>query len=161
MALENPRFEDSPVLFISGIQRAYPTGTLHRAVEQWGVLPAVLPQIVGRVGANTYGLWFDLFKKDQPSQLVTGAQVGQFAPISNALNLYEIPALRYAIFTHRGHVSDLSKTLEEVFEKWLPRSGKKHFQAQGGSPDYMEVYPPGFVAETGLGPIELWVPINK
>lgn len=160
MALENPRYEDSPALFITGVHQTYPHGTLDRSIEQLSALPTFLPLMLGRIGANTYGLWYDLFKTDKLTQLVTGARIGQFSPINTQLSLFELPAQRYAVFTHRGHISEMSKTRAEVFERWLPRSGKKHYQPPQGFLDCMEVYPEGFVAETGLGPIELWVPIQ-
>jgi AraC family transcriptional regulator len=72
---------------------------------------------------------------------------------SATLNL---PAKRYAVFTHEGSISTLCETIDRVFHQWLPTVG----QALTGNPDYFERYGEAFDPETGRGDVEIWVPIK-
>ncbi len=73
---------------------------------------------------------------------------GEFARI-------RIPAQRYAVFSHRGHISTLRATVYTIWNKWLPASGHAHADA----PDF-ERYDERFDAESGTGTVEIWLPIN-
>ena len=39
------------------------------------------------------------------------------------LDTLEIPAANYAVFKHQGALCDISKTYDEIFQKWMPSSG--------------------------------------
>ena len=43
-------------------------------------------------------------------------------PLPAGLDLLEIAAGTYVVFTHRGHVRDFFQTLNTIFHHWLPRS---------------------------------------
>jgi AraC family transcriptional regulator len=58
------------------------------------------------------------------------------------------------VFTHRDHVSRLRATVYTIWNKWLPSSGHEHADA----PDF-ELYS-RFDPRTGLGMIEIWLPIK-
>jgi AraC family transcriptional regulator len=72
-----------------------------------------------------------------------------------------IPAGRYAVFTHRGNAADVRQTVDAALSQWLPKSGKEHFKSARTAPDFLELYGPGFDPKTGLGDIEVWIPIKK
>ena len=65
-----------------------------------------------------------------------------------------IPAGRYAVFTHRGHISDIRRTWYTIWNKALPDAGLTARQA----PDF-ELYDRRFDPETGRGEVEIWVPV--
>jgi AraC family transcriptional regulator len=70
-----------------------------------------------------------------------------------------VPALRYAVFTHRAHVSRLGETVNAIHRTWSPASG--HTAAHGaGLPDFLERYGEGFDPATGTGDLEVWYPIG-
>lgn len=66
----------------------------------------------------------------------------------------DIPAHRYAVFTHSGHISDFAKTVYTIWNKALPDAGLKSAQA----PDF-ERYDHRFDGRTGRGEVEIWIPI--
>ncbi|MBN2368424.1 AraC family transcriptional regulator [Candidatus Woesearchaeota archaeon] len=37
-----------------------------------------------------------------------------------------IPKSKYAVFTHKGHVSNIGKTWDYAYKEWLPRSNFKY-----------------------------------
>lgn len=60
----------------------------------------------------------------------------------------------YAVFTHSGHISDLSKTIYTIWNKTMPDSGLEAAKA----PDF-EVYDHRFDGRTGRGEMEIWIPV--
>jgi AraC family transcriptional regulator len=59
------------------------------------------------------------------------------------------------VFTHRKHFSSIPKTIEAIWNKWLPNSG--YTPAESPSFErYTEEYDP----KTGTGGTEIWVPIK-
>jgi AraC family transcriptional regulator len=62
---------------------------------------------------------------------------------------------RYAVFSHREHISTIRSTWTTVWNKWLPESGHELADA----PDF-ERYGAEFDPRTGSGGLELWVPIK-
>jgi AraC family transcriptional regulator len=131
-----PRFENGGALLIVGLRERVESVTSIPA--QWQrTLAYKTPKRVGRVD---YGLSFD--SSDLPKEL----------------SCVSIPAQKYAVFSHPGHVSELHQTCQQI-EKWLPQSGYEHVKASD-APDFFERYGEEFDPETGRGDIEIWVPIK-
>lgn len=78
---------------------------------------------------------------------VRGTAVGGLA-------LLHIPAQRYAVFFHAGHISAIRMSYRAIFDESLPASG---LCATGG-PDF-ERYDERFDAGTGEGGVEIWIPV--
>jgi AraC family transcriptional regulator len=62
---------------------------------------------------------------------------------------------------HRGHVSKLRDTLDNIWHNWFPGSGHEVARATGGAPDFFERYGEKFDPRTGMGDIEVWIPIQS
>jgi AraC family transcriptional regulator len=60
-----------------------------------------------------------------------------------------------AVVTHEGHVSALPQTIEKIWGQWVPDSALKTAKAP-----CFERYTEKFDAKTGIGPIEIWVPLE-
>ena len=71
------------------------------------------------------------------------------------LKRVRIPEQRYAVFTHRGPVSNIRATWEAIHQ-WLPTSGYKRLRA----PDF-ERYGEKFDARSKSGWVEIWVPVES
>jgi AraC family transcriptional regulator len=66
----------------------------------------------------------------------------------------DLPAQRYAVFTHDGHISALPKTVYTVWNKVLPDMGLQPAM----TPDF-ELYDHRFNPQTGEGTVEIWIPV--
>ncbi len=66
-----------------------------------------------------------------------------------------IPEQRYAVFTHRGHVSTIRRTHNTIWTTWLPQSGHDVADAP-----HFERYGDDFDGQAGVGGIEVWLPIG-
>jgi len=71
----------------------------------------------------------------------------------------QLPARRYAIFAHRGHVSTLQQTIAAIFSQWLPQSGQRVTPPAAGALGFIERYGEGFNPQSGRGDIEVWLPL--
>lgn len=63
-----------------------------------------------------------------------------------------VPAGSYLVFPHEGHVSTLHKTVSAACAGRRPAKGL---------PSFLEYYGPGFDPDTGLGDIEVWLPLAE
>ncbi len=66
-----------------------------------------------------------------------------------------IPAHKYAVFRHVGHVSDMPKTVYTIWNKALPDAGLTPAKAAD-----FEVYDKRFDVPTGRGVVEIWIPVG-
>ncbi|MBY0547527.1 MAG: AraC family transcriptional regulator [Candidatus Obscuribacterales bacterium] len=67
----------------------------------------------------------------------------------------ELPAGRYAKFTHRGAIAELPHTVDYIWGTWLPK-GEYEFR---DAPDF-EIYDERFDPETMQGEIDIYVPVK-
>jgi AraC family transcriptional regulator len=66
-----------------------------------------------------------------------------------------IPEQRYAVFSHGEHISTIRRTINTIWNHWLPASGLKAADAPS-----FERYGENFDSLTGNGGFEIWVPIK-
>ena len=66
----------------------------------------------------------------------------------------DIPAGRYAVFTHEGNIGDLPRTIYTIWNKALPEAGL----APAMAPEF-ERYDARFDPVTGRGVVEIWIPL--
>lgn len=159
--LEQPRFVDSPAITVAGLDQRYLPEQMPHIPEQWKRLQGELQYLTGRVGQDSFGVWYNVRSAPgTPMVYFSAVRIGEFSPLPR-MSRAIIPAGRYAVFAHRGHVSEIRKTCDAIGTEWLPKSGKEHFRSEPGAPDFFERYGPGFNPETGLGDIEVWFPIKK
>ncbi|MDO5630900.1 MAG: AraC family transcriptional regulator [Paracoccus sp. (in: a-proteobacteria)] len=73
---------------------------------------------------------------------------------SDGMEHIDIPAGRYAVFSHKGHIADLPKTVYTIWNQSLTDLGLTPEKR----PDF-ERYDSRFDPETGRGVVEIWIPI--
>jgi AraC family transcriptional regulator len=86
---------------------------------------------------------------------VAGVEPTAGAKVPAGMDSVSIPANRYAVFTHSGHISDLPKTVYTIWNKALPDAGLDPAKA----PDF-ELYDRRFDPATGRGSVEIWIPVG-
>jgi AraC family transcriptional regulator len=81
--------------------------------------------------------------------------VAAFSDLPAEFARLRIPAQRYAIFTHREHVSTMRDVSMAIWTKWLPESGFKAVDSP-----YLEYYGEELDGRTGMGGYQIWIPIK-
>ncbi len=85
---------------------------------------------------------------------ICAAEVSSFGQLPQDLVRIGIPARRYAVFEHRGHVSTLFDTYAAIWNEALQEHGWAPAQAP-----VIERHSPSFDPQTGEGGLSLWIPL--
>lgn len=151
--LEKPRYENAKTLLIAGLTARYDKQTKSGIPAQWQRFLPHLGHVPGQVGKVAYGVCHNT---DDTGQLdyLCGVEVEDFARVPPEFARIRIPAHRYVVFTHTGHISAINGTWEAICGNWLPASGHRMADA----PDF-ERYGEAFDSATGTGGLEIWIPI--
>jgi AraC family transcriptional regulator len=88
-------------------------------------------------------------------EYICGVEVSDFSRLPKELSRVRIPEHRYAVFTHRDHISTIRRVWFSIFDKWLPESGFQVAEA----PEF-ERYGAEFDPRSGNGGFEIWIPIK-
>jgi AraC family transcriptional regulator len=154
VTLEEPRFEERPAFLVAGLGDRYTFATNQGIPFLWQRFVPWIGHIPGQVGGTTYGVCCN---QDGAGRFdyVAGVEIGSFADLSPELQRVRIPPRRYAVFTHRDHVSTMRLTVYTIWTKYLPESGLEI----ADSPDF-ERYGEDYDAAAGIGAAEIWVPIE-
>jgi AraC family transcriptional regulator len=154
--LTPPRFENGKPLLITGLLVPYDTAPLQGSAAQWQRLAAYFGKIPGQVGRSGYGL---CFLRPDGVDYLAGVEVAADSGLPSEFTTVPLPAQRYAIFRHQGHVSEIPKTCQLISE-WFPASNLVVPKSQG-VPDFFELYTQEFDPISGTGGMEIWLPIRE
>lgn len=152
--LEPPRMEKAPERVFAGLSRNYTMETRADISRLWDKFAPSIGNVPSQVAKAAYGLASN--EADGSFDYMAGVEVKDTSRLPSGFTSIRVPEQVYAVFTHRKHVSEIAKTLEAIFGKWLPNSGFK----SGASP-CIEKYGESFDPISGLGGIEIWVPVSK
>ena len=141
-------------MLLAGLRRHHSFGGAATTIPaQWEAFRA-LGELAGQQGATTYGVVCGSTPATQTFEYMCGAEVAGFDALPPELGRMRVPAQRYAVFTHRGHVSAIRTVWDAIWQDWLPRSGER----PADTPDF-ERYDERFDPRTGSGEIEIWFPV--
>jgi AraC family transcriptional regulator len=152
--LTPPRFEVQKGLLLAGLIERYDCQAPQGIPNQWQQFVPYLGNIPGQVGKTTYGVSFH-FDSDSNFDYVSGVEVSDERELPAGLEHLRIGEQRYAVFTHAGHVAGIRSTCMTIWSKWFPESGH-----QPANAPMIERYGESFNGLTGLGGLEIWVPIQ-
>lgn len=157
--LAPPRIVDRDLIQFVGIRRCYtgetaPTGIpflWQRFAQHIGNIPDQVPHVA-------YGLSF-MGRKE--FEYLAGVEVTKASDLPEGWSRVNVPAQRYAVFTHLGHVSEIRATIEAVGTQWLLLSKHRPAKIPSGAPNFFERYGPAFDPVAMSGDIEIWFPIKS
>ncbi len=153
--LATPRFEISRPLLIAGIVERINCENGAGIPGQWQRFRQIKDDIPGRIGKASYGVCCN---GDDAGNFdyVAGVEVSDFAGLAHPFARVRIPEQRYAVFHHRDHISTIRRSVNTIWNHWLPSSGLKAADA----PNF-ERYDEKFDPLTGNGGLEIWVPVRE
>lgn len=153
--LAPPRFQTAKAFLVAGIGEriscdngAVIPGMWHRFHQEVADIPA-------RVGNVAYGVCCN---GDDAGNFdyIAGVEVADFSGLPRGFGRIRIPEQRYAVFTHKDHVASIRRTVNTIWNQWLPASGLKAADA----PNF-ERYDEKFDPATGNGGFEIWLPVKE
>lgn len=154
VSLEPPRFVDGQPLLIAGLAERCSEESVAAIPAQWQRFVPFLGHIAGQVGSVAYGVCCN--GDDAGNyEYVCGVEVSDFGGIPRDWARVRVPAQRYAVFHHRGHVSGLRDTWVAIWNQWLPQAGLEVVDAP-----FFERYGEEFDGVSGNGGCEVWIAVK-
>ena len=152
--LEPPRFETSRPFLIAGLGERYSCETSAAIPMQWQRFGPYIGNIPGETGDVAYGVCVN---GDDAGNFdyIAGVEVSDFSDLPKEFSRVRVPAQKYAVFAHREHISTIRRTVNTIWNKWLPASGHEIADA----PEF-ERYGPEFDPHSGNGGLEIWIPVK-
>jgi AraC family transcriptional regulator len=153
--LQAPRFETGKPLLVAGIGDRFSHENGAGIPGLWQRFHQSIADVPGRVGQVAYGVCCN---GDDAGNFdyIAGVEVSDFSDLPREFSRVRIPQQKYAVFTHREHVATIRRTIDAIWNHWLPASGFKMADA----PTF-ERYDDKFDPVTGNGGFEIWVPIKE
>ena len=100
--------------------------------------------------------WSPTWRRTETAIFISPASRCRTFPISIGFTGMRLPAQRWAVFPHEGHITAIASTIDAVFAQALPDAGLM----AGDMPDLLERYGESFDPRTGNGGCEIWVPVK-
>jgi AraC family transcriptional regulator len=152
--LQAPRFQIGKAFLVAGVGERYTCDSSAAIPGQWQRFHQTVENIPSRVGKVAYGVCCN---GDDAGNFdyIAGVEVSDFSDLPREFSRVRIPEQRYAVFTHRDHISTVRRTINTIWNHWLPASGLKAADA----PNF-ERYDENFDPVTGNGGLEIWLPVK-
>ncbi len=150
--LAPPRFVSSPSLLIFGLNQRYQHSNAG-IPSQWDRFLPHFGHIPSQVGRVAYGVVYNIDEANSFDYLC-GVQVPAFPAHPVDFTRLEVPPQTYAVFEHRDHISAIQSTWTQIWEHALKAAGCSTTDGP-----FFERYGEQFDSTTGLGGVELWIPI--
>ena len=160
MQLDPPRFEDVKPMLIAGMRARYTSETVGDIPAQWQRMVPYLDSTAQRLERIDFGVIWDMREGEEGFDYLSGFEVSDCTGLPAELLCIPIPAMRCAVFPHRMHVSRLKDTMLFIWHQWLPASGCEPAGGIENVPDMIERYSEEFDPQTGLGGMEVWIPVK-
>jgi AraC family transcriptional regulator len=154
--LKPPRFETSKPLLVAGLGERITHDNQGAGIpNQWQRFHQSVDGIPGRIGKLAYGVCCN---GDDAGNFdyIAGVEVADFSDLPREFSRVRIPEQKYAVFTHAEHISTIRRTVNTIWNHWLPISGMKAADAPS-----FERYDEKFDPLTGDGGLEIWIPVKE
>ena len=154
-----PRLAHRPAFRVVGMAGHFTPATASRIPELWERFArGPMETVPHRRGTHTFGICADAdpVAPEAGFTYVAAVEVSHIDDVPAGLVALTVPASRYAVFTHAGHISRLPDTVKQIWGDWLPAAPYRHVAA----PDF-ELYDERWDPATGEGDIDVWVPITE
>jgi AraC family transcriptional regulator len=153
-----PRHVDAKPMTVAGFSERVTSETWDKIDRLWWRFAPHIGSVPGQVGRRVaYGVVTDA---GNGIDYLAGVEVSDVSGLPDGFTHVSLPARRYAVFEHQGHVTKLKDTMTAIWENRLPASGHAHARSPG-APAFFERYGEAFDPQAGMGGIEVWVPIKS
>lgn len=152
--LEQPKFEQRGEILIAGLNETYTFETRTNIPAQWNLLMPLAERIPAQRGNAFYGVCWN-FQPECGFDYLAGVEVEATKTLPAEFTHLRLTPQTYAVFVHREHVSRLPETLDRIWI-WLRDNNREAAEAPS-----FECYTETFDSNTGLGGVEIWMPVKN
>ncbi len=148
-----PRYERASPLDIVGLPKNFTSETRDQIPALWERFTKWIGHVPHQVSNVAYGVIRNN-DKGRGFYYMAGVAVSATTAVPDDLRLVHLPEQNYAVFTHPGHVSNLFQTMCAIYTQWVPGAGDVLADSA-----CFERYGEDFDPRSGLGTIEIWLPL--
>ncbi len=94
--------------------------------QLWNAFLPRLGDVPYRIEGGCYGVIKQTTENTDELEYWAAAPVEQIDVLPKGLLSMQVPATRYARFTHKGFISSLNMTVNYIYSSWLLQSGLRH-----------------------------------
>jgi AraC family transcriptional regulator len=153
--LAPPRFETQRPILIAGLVQRHDCQSPAGIPDQWQRFSPYIGIIPRQVGKEAYGVVYN-FDSDSNFDYLCGVEVSDASDLPQGITSLQMAGQKYAVFAHRGHIAGIRATIAAIWSKGIPESG-----CQVAAAPTLERYGPEFNPLTGMGGLEIWIPIQE
>jgi AraC family transcriptional regulator len=158
-SLPSPRIENSPGFLAAGFKQRYTLDTRKDIPALWQRLVPYLGSTPARVGHIAYGFCLNRIDSPLSFEYMAAFAVSSTENLPSGFDHVSVPPMRFAVFAHTGHVSQISQTIDAIMH-WLPTSGHRPIAIAKYVPYLIERYGEKFDPIKEMGDIEIRIPIS-
>jgi AraC family transcriptional regulator len=152
--LQPPRFVSGDPMLVVGLAERHSFGATQGIPAQWQRFMKHYAEIPDKAQPIPLGISANM-DDDGNFEYMAAVQVTKVSDLPKELRQWRIPAQHYAVFRHDAHVSTIGQTYEAIWNEWLPAHGRR--VANGPAIErHLETFDP----RTGLGGVEIWIPLE-
>lgn len=149
-----PRITHRDGFLAFGLSEHYQAGGNAGIPAQWHRFGPYIGHIAHQLPEISLGIVYNVDPANNFDYLCA-VEVTQFPDSPADFTRLTIAPATYAVFEHRDHISSIQATFTAIWERGLADAGVKAADAP-----MFERYDKRFDARTGLGGLEIWVPIQ-
>lgn len=153
-----PTLQTLDAITLCGVARTFTGATRHLIPDLWMEAVPRIFALDGRQGDTTYGACIGMNTKegdDYGFVYMAAVEVLPTTVAHDGMTTVVAPAGRYAVYTFDDHISKFSEFVDAVWRDHFPTSGLTRRSA----PDF-ERYDERWDPETGLGPVDYFIPVE-
>jgi len=148
------RFVSGAPMLLVGLSERHSFESTERIPAQWQRFMASYGDIADKADPVPLGVSTNL-DDDGTFEYVCAVEVREASDLPKGFVQLRIPSQHYAVFAHLDHVATIGATYYAIWDRWL--AAHHHKAADGPS---LERHLATFNPQTGLGGIEIWIPIE-
>lgn len=148
-----PRMADSKAMTIAGLKQTLAFENMAAISALWQKLVPHIGHVPQEISGAAYGVCLDM--TDSGMDYIAGVAVKTIGELPKGFATVKVPAGRYAVFRHDGHISRVGDSWGAIWSGGLEAAGLK-----AAATPIFERYGPEFDGRTGEGGLELWVPVE-
>lgn len=144
-------------IVIRGLARTFTGATRHMIPDLWMEAVPKMFAMDGVITDVTYGACIGMNTKvgdDYGFVYMAAVQVDPTVPEPDGMTTATLEGGSYAVYTFDDHISKFSEFIDAVWRDHFPSSGLQ----RRSSPDF-ERYDERWIPDTGMGPVDYFIPI--
>ena len=154
--LAEPEIVQKPKILVAGLSQHFKFSERGAIPGLWQKFMPLMLQVPRLKPGTTYGVCAGPLLGEDGFEYTAAIEIDSVDDMPVGLKAMRIPAHRYAVFRHAGHVAEIGAVCNAIYTDW---GGRADLKPAEGPIQMIEHYPASFNPMTGQGGFEIWLPL--